>query len=269
MGVLLWWAMCDHFARELIKVAVVQICQEAGFQSIQSSALESLSDILISDLEERGYGTHLYAESSCRTDANFLDLSLALRDCNSSIKELIEYSNQVDEKPFAKPIPPFPIRADEVKSERPDYVPSYLPPFPGKHTYIFTPTYEETTAEPGKIRKLKNKRKRQVESSLAQLDAHVHATKAPKKVEAPDYFSVSNSNTFINSLGLQAPAQIKNKIYVKHRKYQDEVNAANEGDRPQKILTQQDDGAEAKRKEKYEKILAGKLQNSDVTSAEN
>ena len=45
--VLLWWAMCDHFARELIKVAVVQICQEAGFQSIQSSALESLSDILI------------------------------------------------------------------------------------------------------------------------------------------------------------------------------------------------------------------------------
>lgn len=39
--------MCDHFARELIKVVVVQICQGAGFQSIQSSALDALTDIMI------------------------------------------------------------------------------------------------------------------------------------------------------------------------------------------------------------------------------
>ena len=117
------------------------------------------------DIEELGYGTHLYAETSCRTDANFLDFTLALHDCNGSIKELLEYASKVDELPFAKrlflflklyykpimkkqiAIPPFPIRAAEVKqitvdendSSRPDYVPSYLPPFPGKHTYIFTP----------------------------------------------------------------------------------------------------------------------------------
>lgn len=116
--------MSDHFARELIKVAVVQICQDEGFQSIQSSALDALTDIMIKctsfilfyffsfclfiffilvvDLEEIGYGTHLYAEASCRTDCNFLDFSLALQDCNGSIRDLLDYSNQVDEIPFAK-----------------------------------------------------------------------------------------------------------------------------------------------------------------------
>ena len=39
--------MCDHFARELIKVVVVQICKEAGFQSVQASALDALTDIMI------------------------------------------------------------------------------------------------------------------------------------------------------------------------------------------------------------------------------
>ena len=39
--------MCDHFARELIKVVVVQICQDEGFQGIQASALEALTDLMI------------------------------------------------------------------------------------------------------------------------------------------------------------------------------------------------------------------------------
>ena len=54
------------------------------------------------DLDEMGYGTHLYAEASCRTDSNFLDFALALRDCNGSVRELIDYVHQTDEVPFAK-----------------------------------------------------------------------------------------------------------------------------------------------------------------------
>ena len=59
------------------------------------------------------------------------------------------------------------------------------------------------------------------------------------------------------------PTPTKAKLKVKHKKFSNEVNADNEGERPQQTLTQQDDGAEAKRKEKYEKILSSK-QTSEV-----
>ena len=39
--------MCEHFTRELAKIVVAQICNTAGFESIQVSALESLTDIMI------------------------------------------------------------------------------------------------------------------------------------------------------------------------------------------------------------------------------
>ena len=188
--------MCDQFAREIAKIVVVQICKNEGFDSIQASALDALTDILVKYIEELGYGAHLYAELSCRTDCNFLDLCLALKDCNVTLRELLDYSTNTEEIPFAKPIPPFPIKPAEVRPidveendpNRPEYVPYYLPPFPEKHTYIFTPTYEERNTEPGTIRKLKNKRKRQVELSLSQLSTHLHPEELPKKLESPGSF---------------------------------------------------------------------------------
>ena len=104
-----------------------------------------------------------------------------------------------------------PIEVEENDPNRPEYVPYYLPPFPEKHTYIFTPvriflfffyfffysfgnqTYEERNTEPGTIRKLKNKRKRQVELSLSQLSTHLHPEELPKKLESPGPYTIQIS----------------------------------------------------------------------------
>src|SRR3990167_4430312 len=54
-------------------------------------------------------------------------------------------------------------------------------------------TYEERNTEPGTIRKLKNKRKRQVELSLSQLSTHLHPEELPKKLESPGPYSIQIS----------------------------------------------------------------------------
>ena len=102
---------------------------------------------------------------------------------------------------------------------------------------------------------MKNKRKRQVESSLAQLEAHRHSHREPLRTEAPEYFAASNTNKFLSSLGLSRPSQVKAQLKARHRKYEQESNPDNEGERPQKILTQEEDGGEARRRQRMEEIL--------------
>jgi len=174
--------MSDHFAREVCKVVVAQITKEFGFERIQHSASEALSDILQRYIEEIGHSSHLLSELSGRTESNFNDVRRSLADLGVSLDDLYTFASNSDETPFAKAIPEFPVKKEkkgplvEQKTNNtltqplPSYIPDCLPNFPDSHSYVNTAVFEERLTDSRQIRKNKSKEKRHIETSLAKLN---------------------------------------------------------------------------------------------------
>lgn len=66
--------MAQDYARSVAKVLVAQIAESVGFDAIQQSANDTLSELLLQYIAEIGSATHNYAELAGRTDCNVNDL---------------------------------------------------------------------------------------------------------------------------------------------------------------------------------------------------
>lgn len=67
-------AMAQDYARAIAKVVVAQTAESIGFDAIQQSASDTLSELLLQYISEIGSATHSYAELAGRTDCNVNDL---------------------------------------------------------------------------------------------------------------------------------------------------------------------------------------------------
>ena len=67
-------AMAQDYARAVAKVAVAQTAESVGFEAVQQSASDTLSELLIRYISEIGGATHSYAELAGRTECNINDL---------------------------------------------------------------------------------------------------------------------------------------------------------------------------------------------------
>uniref|UniRef100_A0A336LPH4 CSON010140 protein n=1 Tax=Culicoides sonorensis TaxID=179676 RepID=A0A336LPH4_CULSO len=115
------------YTNQVLKVAVAQICQTIGFNSVQSTPMEVMIDVLHNYIRELCILTKDYAEHYNRTEPNLEDVTLAY-----------QYMEYVDPIPFALPIPKYPIPKEshlnflkpgsqEVLT-RPMHIPEYMPP---------------------------------------------------------------------------------------------------------------------------------------------
>ncbi|WCJ25575.1 Bromodomain transcription factor [Euphorbia peplus] len=164
----------DDFAQAIAKIAVAQICESAGFQAFQQSALDLLSDITVRYIHNLGKISHSYANLAGRTEGNALDIIQGLEELVASqgfggasdvdhciassgiVKELAQYVFEAEDIPFAYSIPPFPV-VKEVKpvssflqiGEAPpgDHIPAWLPAFPEPQTYLPVSTVNEGAAD--------------------------------------------------------------------------------------------------------------------------
>ncbi|EGC34725.1 hypothetical protein DICPUDRAFT_79545 [Dictyostelium purpureum] len=176
--------MCDNYARVLCKMIVAQIARSNGFHSISQIACDSLADVIQIYIQDIGIRAHEYSELSCRTDSNFFDVKQSFEDMAIDLQELQQYLLQSDEIPFGQVVPPFPLpttdspqksqyeqyeQQKQPTQDFPLHIPSFLPSPPEKHTFSKTPLYGEVVTDPYKIKKVKNKQKRQVENSLIKL----------------------------------------------------------------------------------------------------
>lgn len=62
--------MCESYARSLLRVAVAQLCQALGWDAVQLSACELLSDVLERYLQQLARGCHRFSEL-CESPASF------------------------------------------------------------------------------------------------------------------------------------------------------------------------------------------------------
>lgn len=175
--------MPSDFLHDLLAIAISQICQEAGWDAIKHSSLQSLMDVVTKLIEEIGISANTFASLAGRTQSNFLDFNAAFEDIGTDISTLMNYHSKASEIPFGSRLPRFPLNKSIYPSPLPPYsesssLPPFLPPLPEPRTYIFTPKEVERETNHIKTRKRQIEENRKVEQSLtilhqtgAQLDS--------------------------------------------------------------------------------------------------
>jgi transcription initiation factor TFIID subunit 8 len=83
--------MADDYSRALSRVVAGELAEFTGFDAIQESSAEILSELLLKYISELCSSSHMYGELASRTDINILDVTLALDDMGTSIHDLRTY----------------------------------------------------------------------------------------------------------------------------------------------------------------------------------
>ncbi|XP_072291989.1 transcription initiation factor TFIID subunit 3 [Eucyclogobius newberryi] len=130
--------MCESYARSLLRVSVAQICQALGWDAVQVTACDLLSDVLHRYIQQLSRVCHRYSELYGRTDPVLDDLGQAFRLMGVSLGELEDYVNNMEAVGFTHQTPVFPVSKNNVlqfpqtgvrdAEERKDYIPEYMPP---------------------------------------------------------------------------------------------------------------------------------------------
>lgn len=203
------------FPQAIAKIAVAQICESAGFQGFQQSALETLSEVVVRFIRELGKTAHTYANSACRTECNIFDIIQGLEDLASlqgfsgasdsdhclagsgTVREIVQYVSEAEEIPFAHSVPHFPVIRDrkqtpsflQIGEEPPgDHIPDWLPAFPDPQTYVHSPVLNERGADPsaGNIEQARQHKK--AEWSLLNLQQQLacNGLEGPSMIDPGD-----------------------------------------------------------------------------------
>ncbi|XP_062852846.1 transcription initiation factor TFIID subunit 3 [Trichomycterus rosablanca] len=141
--------MCERYARSVLRVSVAQLCQALGWDSVQLSACELISDLLERFLLQLARSTHRHSMLYGRTDPGLSDLEQAFGLMGVSVSELEDYVNNLEPVSFFHPAPQFPIgkssalqfptstfEADArnvLRGDKRDYIPDHLPPLAPLH----------------------------------------------------------------------------------------------------------------------------------------
>ncbi|XP_063052589.1 transcription initiation factor TFIID subunit 3-like [Engraulis encrasicolus] len=130
--------MCDSYARSLLRVSVAQICQALGWDAVQLTACDLLSDVLDRYIQQLARGCHRYSELYGRTDPVLDDVGQAFKLFGINLNELEDYVHNLEPVGFAHQTPLFPVSKNNVlqfpqpdtrdKEERKEYIPDYMPP---------------------------------------------------------------------------------------------------------------------------------------------
>ncbi|XP_067325423.1 transcription initiation factor TFIID subunit 3 isoform X2 [Anolis sagrei] len=130
--------MSESYSRWLLRVSVAQVCQALGWDSVQLSACDLLTDVLQRYLHALGRGCRRYCELYGRTDPILEDVGEAFKLMGVNLHELEDYILNIEPVTFAHQIPSFPVSKNNVlqfpqpgskdAEERKEYIPDYLPP---------------------------------------------------------------------------------------------------------------------------------------------
>ncbi|KAM5171246.1 transcription initiation factor TFIID subunit 3 isoform 2-T2 [Mantella aurantiaca] len=129
--------MCESYSRSLLRVSVAQICQALGWDAVQVTACDLLTDVLHRYLQQLCRGAHRYSELYGRTDPVLDDVGQAFKLMGVNLHELEDYIHNIEPVTFPQQIPSFPVSKNNVLQfpppgskdveDRKEYIPDYLP----------------------------------------------------------------------------------------------------------------------------------------------
>ncbi|XP_039272058.2 uncharacterized protein LOC120346397 [Styela clava] len=129
--------MAEKYSRSVLRVVIAQLSQAVGFDSIQSSSLDILTNVLEQYLLVLSKSVHDFSEQCCQTKPNLLDVEFALKRMHVAIPDLVEYMQQMEPVAFPHKVPMFPAPKDSNLQfpsgnnpedfDRAEHIPLYMP----------------------------------------------------------------------------------------------------------------------------------------------
>nr|XP_001814148.1 PREDICTED: transcription initiation factor TFIID subunit 3 isoform X2 [Tribolium castaneum] len=130
--------MSRNYTRDHLKISVAKILQTLGWNSINSTPLEILTDILGNYMGQITRNTNSYANEFGCTQPNLDHLGLTFRDMGISVPELEEYVRYVNFAAAPSAVPKYPIPKEDHLNflkpgskevvTRPVHIHEHLPP---------------------------------------------------------------------------------------------------------------------------------------------
>lgn len=162
--------------RRVISLAACASCHEAGFASADESAIDLLTVMMETFINEAARGSQLLAEHNGRVETTPNDVILSLIEMGIDLDSLKEYGKK--RQPLRIPAP-----AKESQQKQPallhtghtqphpPYIPAHLPPFPDSHAWIRTTAHRQPITDYEAIRDKAATQKRDLERALTRFIA--------------------------------------------------------------------------------------------------
>ncbi|XP_061218938.1 transcription initiation factor TFIID subunit 8 isoform X2 [Neopsephotus bourkii] len=169
--------------RRTLQVVVSSLLTEAGFESAEKAAVETLTEMLQSYISEMGRSAKSYCEHTARTQPTLSDIVVTLVEMGFNVETLPAYAKRsqrmvITAPPVTnQPVTPKALTAGQNKPH-PSHIPSHFPEFPDPHTYIKTPTYREPVSDYQVLREKAASQRRDVERALTRFMAKTGETQS-------------------------------------------------------------------------------------------
>eukprot|EP01084_Bolivina_argentea_P013609 25548_1 len=83
----------EDFITKLTQIAILQISEELNNKGMRESSLNTFTEVIQRFIQEIGSTASSFANASGRTECNYFDIELALKDIGYDISELVEFEN--------------------------------------------------------------------------------------------------------------------------------------------------------------------------------
>eukprot|EP01137_Pigoraptor_chileana_P009278 Opistho-2@57278 len=176
------------YSRRMFVHVGAQVLAHSGYNAAEADTLELMSEVMQVFMGELGRRSRGYAELGGRTISTTYDTRRVLADLGFDARLLLKYLNALRQRPAVEfVVPVFPALPRHIKIDagtanpsallnlekavRPPIVPSHLPPFPEKHTFVDTPVYTAIDIDRAQVLGLACKQRRQMEDGMWQFAA--------------------------------------------------------------------------------------------------
>ncbi|XP_077785081.1 transcription initiation factor TFIID subunit 8 isoform X3 [Podarcis muralis] len=169
--------------RRTLQVVVSSLLTEAGFESSEKAAVETMTEMLQSYISEIGRSAKSFCEHTARTQPTLSDIVVTLVEMGFNVETLPAYAKRsqrmvITAPPVTnQPVTPKALTAGQNKPH-PSHIPGHFPEFPDPHTYIKTPTYREPVSDYQILREKAASQRRDVERALTRFMAKTGETQS-------------------------------------------------------------------------------------------
>ena len=179
--------------RQCLRVAVGSLRTEVGFESAESQALETMTELTQSLITELGRSARAFCELAGRVEPLVADLVLALVEMSVPMEGLREYALRQGRLTVQPPGQLVASKQTAIlhtgnKKRHPGHIPDHLPEMPDSHSYIRTPTHRQPVTDYESVREKAASQKRDVERALTRFIA--------KTGKIHNLFKTDDSNLF-------------------------------------------------------------------------
>jgi len=246
--------------RSFLKIAVSGLLTELGFNSAESAALETLTELTQSFIVELGRSARGYCELACRVEPVSADILLALVEMGVPVSGIQNYAQRGQRVTIPAPSQLTTPKQTSIlhtgnNKKHPSSIPDNLPEFPDSHSYIRTPTHRQPVTDYEMVREKAASQKRDVERALTRFIAKTGKIHNLFKTDDNNLFPLISCEREVD--GTKMPPYL-NAILFKDQVFEEDER---EFSSKKRKSSEKDTGDDGDKKSKLDESFAEEIDN--------